>query len=124
LVKPGVTQRDVFLNRFDIKQITEKTDDGGRSYNDNALKPPLHIDPKRVGIRYKEDGGADADGVIYVRPGVQDLSLGKSNYAQVRIAVRGDHYLKGMAIYKDDLPPGVDLQFNTNKSNTGNKFDA
>lgn len=124
LVKPDVTQRDVFLNRFDIKQITEKTDDGGRNYNDNALKPPLHIDPKRVGIRYKEDGGADADGVIYVRPGVQDLSLGKANYAQVRIAVKGDRYLKGMAIYKDDLPPGVDLQFNTNKSSTGNKFDA
>jgi hypothetical protein len=29
-----------------------------------------------------------------------------------------------MAVYKDDLPPGVDLQFNTNKSNTGNKLDA
>jgi hypothetical protein len=29
-----------------------------------------------------------------------------------------------MAIYKDDLPHGVDLQFNTNKSSTGNKFDA
>lgn len=124
LVKPGVTQRDVFLNRHDIKQITEKTDDGGRNYQANALKPPLHIDPKRVGIRYKEEGGADADGVIYVRPGVSDLSLGKSKYAQVRIAVRGDHYLKGMAVYKDDLPPGVDLQFNTNKSSTGNKFDA
>jgi predicted transcriptional regulator len=124
LTKPGVTQRDVFLNRYDIKQITKKTDDGGRSYNDNALKPPLYIDPKRVGIRYKEDGGANADGVIYVRPGVQDLHLGKSNYAQVRIAVKGDYYLKGMAVYKDDLPHGVDLQFNTNKSNTGNKFDA
>jgi hypothetical protein len=77
-----------------------------------------------VGIRYKEDGGADADGVIYVRPGVKDVSLGKSRYAQVRIAVDGTHYLKGMAVYKDDLPPGVDLVFNTNKSNTGNKLDA
>jgi hypothetical protein len=35
---------------------------------DFGIQPPLHIDPKRVGVKYKEDGGADADGVIYVRP--------------------------------------------------------
>jgi hypothetical protein len=64
------------------------------------------------------------DGVIFVRPGVKDLSMGAAPYAQVRIAVDGTHYLKGMAVYKDDLPPGVDLQFNTNKSDTGNKLDA
>jgi DNA-binding CsgD family transcriptional regulator len=29
-----------------------------------------------------------------------------------------------MAMYKDDLPAGVDLVFNTNKRNTGNKLDA
>jgi hypothetical protein len=29
-----------------------------------------------------------------------------------------------MAMYRDDLPDGVDLVFNTNKSNTGNKLDA
>jgi hypothetical protein len=29
-----------------------------------------------------------------------------------------------MAVYKDDLPKGVDLQFNTNKRDTGNKLDA
>lgn len=125
LVGPGVTQRDVFLNRDKIQVITKKSDDGGRSFNEDlAIHPPLHIDPKRVQVRYKEDGGDQHDGVIYVRPGVPDISLGKSRYAQVRIAIKGDHYLKGMAIYKDDLPPGVDLQFNTNKSNTGNKFDA
>jgi hypothetical protein len=125
LVKPGVTQRDVFLNRDKIALISKKSDDGGKTFNEDlAIRPPLHISPKRVGIRYKEDGGADADGVIYVRPNVPDVSLGKSHYAQVRIAVEGNHYLKGMAIYKDDLPKGIDLQFNTNKSNTGNKFDA
>jgi hypothetical protein len=42
----------------------------------------------------------------------------------VRIGIDGTHYLKGMAVYKDDLPKGVDLVFNTNKSNTGNKLDA
>jgi len=124
LVKPGVTQKDVFLNRDQIRVISEKSDDGGRTYNDRALKPPLSIDAKRIDVRYKENGGADADGVIYVRPGVKDVTLGKSQYAQVRIAVDGSHYLKGMAVYKDDLPKGVDLQFNTNKSDTGNKLDA
>ncbi len=62
--------------------------------------------------------------MIYVRPGVDDLSLGKNNYAQVRIQVGEDRYLKGMAMYKDDLPPGIDLLFNANKNSTGNKLDA
>jgi DNA-binding CsgD family transcriptional regulator len=124
LAKPGTTRQEVFVNRDSIRQISEKSDDGGRSFKETGFKPPLHIDPKRVGVKYKEDGGADADGVIFVRPGVEDISLGKSRYAQVRIAVGKDKYLKGMAVYKDDLPEGVDLQFNTNKSNTGNHLDA
>ena len=124
LTKPGVTRTQAFANRDSIRTISEKSDDGGKTYSDMGFKPPLHIDPKRVAVRYKEEGGADADGVIFVRPGVPDVSLGKSRYAQVRIAVGKDKYLKGMAVYKDDLPDGVDLQFNTNKSNTGNKLDA
>jgi hypothetical protein len=126
--RPGMTQkeiqREVFLNRENVQLISEKSGDRGRTWQDLAFKQPLNIDPKRVDVRYKEDGGKDADGVIYVRPGVKDISLGKSQYAQVRIAVGGSHFLKGMAVYKDDLPDGVDLQFNTNKSNTGNKLDA
>ena len=124
LTKPGVSKKEAFANRDKIRLIAEKTDDGGKTWHDSGFKDPLNIDLKRVGIKYKEDGGADADGVIYVRPGKADLDLGKARYAQVRIAVGGTHYLKGMAVYKDDLPPGVDLQFNTNKSNTGNKLDA
>jgi hypothetical protein len=124
LLKPGLTQKDAFLNQEKIQLISEKTTDGGRSYQDALFKKPLSIDPKRVAVRYAEEGGRDADGVIYVRPGVHDVSLGKSQYAQVRIAVGDTHFLKGMAVYKDDLPHGVDLMFNTNKSNTGNKLDA
>lgn len=124
LCAPGVTSKEAWINRDKIRTISEKSDDGGHTYSDKGFQPPLHIDLKRVGVKYKEDGGADADGVIYVRPGVKDVELGKSKYAQVRIAVGGTHYLKGMAVYKDDLPAGVDLQFNTNKSNTGNKLDA
>lgn len=125
LCKPGTTKQEAFVNRDKIQLITKKSDDGGRNFNhDLSFSPPLNISSKRVAVRYKEDGGADADGVIFVRPGVKDVSLGKSNYAQVRIAIDDSHFLKGMAVYKDDLPVGVDLMFNTNKSNTGNKLDA
>lgn len=105
-----------------IKMITEFSQDGGLSYN--RLKPPMSFDSKRLAVRYNEEGGGKTDGVIYIRPGIKDTSLGHSNYAQVRIAVDGTHFIKGMAMYKDDLPPGVDLMFNTNKSDTGNKLDA
>lgn len=122
LAPPGTTYSEVFKNRGEIKSITNFSDDGGRSYY--GIADPVSVHPKRIAVRYAEDGGASADGVIYVRPGVKDLSLGGANYAQVRVKVGDDHYLKGMAIYKDDLPDGVDLVFNTNKKDTGNKADA
>lgn len=122
LAKPNTPYKEVFQNRDQIKQITDFSEDGGRSFL--GLQPPLSISSKRIDVRYADMGGKEADGVIYVRPGVKDLSLGAANYAQVRIAVDGTHYLKGMAVYKDDLPKGVDLVFNTNKSNTGKKSDV
>jgi biotin operon repressor len=122
LAKPDTSYSEVFRNKDQIQQITDFSDDGGRSYQ--GIHPPTSVNSKRVAIRYAEQGGTEADGVIYVRRGTEDLSLGRSNYAQVRIAVDGTHYLKGMAMYKDDLPDGVDLVFNTNKHNTGDKLDA
>jgi hypothetical protein len=122
LAPPDTPYSEVFRNRDQIRQITDFSDDGGRTYY--GIKPPLSVSSKRVDVRYAEQGGAAADGVIYVRPGVQDISLGSARYAQVRIAVDGTHYIKGMAMYKDDLPDGVDLMFNTNKKSTGNKLDA
>lgn len=125
LARPGVTQKEVFLNRHDIKTISEHTEDSGRSWK--GIEPPESISSKRVGINYAEHGGLDADGVIYVKPGAKGLDLGGAQYAQVRIAVDGTHYLKGMAVYKHDLDPnGPDLVFNTNKSkaSVGNKLDV
>lgn len=119
---PGTVQNDAWTNRFNIKQITEFSEDGGHSFN--TFKTPIKLDLKRVNIRYGNEGGSDADGVLYVRPGIDDLSLGKSRYAQVRVQVNDTHYLKGMAIYKEGLPDGVDVVFNTNKIDTGNKLDA
>lgn len=122
LAPPDTPYSEVYKNRGQVRQITEYSEDGGRSYL--GVKPPTNVDSKRISVRYAEDGGADADGVIYVRPGVDDISLGGARYAQVRISVDGTHYLKGMAMYKDDLPDGVDLEFHTSKKNTGNKKDA
>jgi DNA-binding CsgD family transcriptional regulator len=122
LAPPGTTYIDVKKNMDKIKQISDYSEDGGRSFL--GILPPISVDSKRVTVKYAEQGGAAADGVIYVRPNVSDLSLGGSHYAQVRIAVDGTHYLKGMAMYKDDIPKGVDLIFNTNKSDTGTKHDA
>ena len=122
---PGTIYKDIVTNKENIEQVNAFSEDGGRTFL--GIKTPLNISSKRVGINYDEDGGSLADGVIYVRPGVKDISIGNARYAQVRIAVDGSHYLKGMAVYKDDLPKGVDLLFNTNKSRAdigGNKLDA
>lgn len=106
-----------------IRAITEYIDpDTGEEAID--LGPIVSVNPKRVGVVYGPDGGAARDGVMYLRPGVNDISLGNSQYAQVRIKVGEGNYLKGMAMYKDDLPPGIDILFNTNKKDTGNKLDA
>ena len=127
LAKPGITQHDVWMNRHDIQTISEASDDRGRAESWKGIVPPESISSKRVGINYAEDGGRDSDGVIFVKPGAKGLDMGGSQYAQVRIAVDDTHYLKGMAVYKNDMDPnGPDLIFNTNKSraSVGNKLDV
>lgn len=88
--------------------------DGGDSF-EKKFHYPTSLDPKRLQIRYAEDGGIDKDGVVELRRNVEDLSLGTNRYSQVRIMVDGTHYIKGMAVYSDDMPDGVDVVFNTNK---------
>ena len=83
-----------------------------------GLRPVKSIDSKRVYINYTDEngkGGAEKDGTIELRRGVEDISLGNSRYAQVRIGVDGTHYMKGMAIYSDNIPDGYDVVYNTNK---------
>ena len=122
ITRPGTTYRDAVANKDKVQQVFDHSDDGGQTFR--GIKPPMNINANRVQVKYKEEGGHLEDGVMYIRRGVPDVSLGGSAYAQVRIAVGGTHYLKGMALYKDNLPDGVDIQFNTNKSNSGNKLDA
>ena len=113
LAPPGVDYATVSKNRDKIQIPGVYTEDNGQTIR--PLEPPKSVSSKRVSIRYAEDGGVDRDGLIELRRGVDDISLGKAQYAQVRIAVDGTHYIKGMAVYADDLPKGIDIRFNTNK---------
>ena len=116
-------KNDISEDLTKIKSITDYFE-----YNDNGefvsrgVKYPAEFSSKRLAIRYGDEkdsngiSGKDKDGVIELRRGVEDISLGGAIYAQVRINVDGTHYLKGMAVYSDDLPDGVDILFNTNKA--------
>ena len=114
LAKPEFDQKYAYNHQDQIDSLGDyHSDDGGETFT--KLQRPSSLDSSRVAIHYGDEGGLDKDGVIEIRRGVPDLDLGKSHYAQVRILVDGDHYLKGMAVYSDDLPDGVDVRFNTNK---------
>ena len=115
LAKPNIEQRDIYADFGKIQSVSDDyfTRDDGQTYT--KLEYPASVDSKRIQICYGDQGGLAKDGVIELRRGVDDLNLGKSHYAQVRILVDGTHYLKGMAMYADDLPDGVDIRFNTNK---------
>ena len=115
LCKPG-TPHNAIYDLDKVKTINDYISrDDGQTF-EKKFHYPESLDSKRLQIRYKEDGGIDKDGVVELRRNVPDLSLGESRYSQVRIMVDGTHYIKGMAVYSDDMPPGVDVIFNTNKS--------
>lgn len=115
LTKGDIPTKEVYAHMDEIVPagMDHYSEDGGLKYE--KRKPPESISSDRVFVKYAEDGGTNKDGVIEIRPGVPDLSLGGARYAQVRIAVDGTHYLKGMAMYSDDIPKGYDVVFNTNK---------
>lgn len=114
LAPPGTTWADVNFNKDRIKMVNQFSDDGGLTYEKPPTKPKS-ISSDRIMVRYGDEGGSAKDGVIELRRGVAELSLGQDNYSQVRIAVNDTHYLKGMAVYNDHMPKGVDVIFNTNK---------
>ena len=117
LSKPGTNWHDArqAVVNGELRVITAQSDDGGLSFR-KAHPMPKMVDLNRIDVRYGDEGGNKMDGVIEIRRDVPDLDLGGSSYGQVRVAVNGTHYLKGMVMYADDLPPGVDIRFNTNKT--------
>src|SRR5690606_8834381 len=82
LAPPGTTFPDVMANQDKIRGINAWSDDSGKSWT--TTMPPLQVNPKRIAVRYGDEGGAEADGVIEIRRGVEDLSMGGARYAQVR----------------------------------------
>ena len=122
LCPPGTKHSEI----YDFDKIHSIVDyvshDGGETFDKFVY--PKSMDSKRLKIRYAEDGGIDKDGIVEIRRGVDDLSLGESRYAQVRILVDNKKYIKGMAVYSDDMPDGVDVVFNTNKTKDKAKLDV
>lgn len=114
LGKPEFDQSYAYKHQSEIQSLGDyHSDDGGSTFK--KLERPVSMSSDRVAVRYGDEGGLAKDGVMEIRRGVPDLDLGNSHYAQVRIMVDDSHYLKGMAVYSDDLPKGVDIVFNTNK---------
>ena len=120
LCPPGTEHKEIF-NYENIHSFSDYVSrDNGKTFS--KFEYPSAMDGKRLQICYAEQGGIQKDGVIEIRRGCKDLDLGNSHYAQVRIMVDGksvgadkDRYLKGMCVYSDDLPKGIDVRFNTNK---------
>lgn len=115
---PGSEYKDVSSEPTQIKLITDYSEDGGRSFR--SIEPPIQIASDRVAIAYE----SPKDGLIELRRGVDDIQLGDSTYSQVRIGVDGTHFLKGMAMYTDNIPDGYDILYNSNKKNGTDKYDV
>ena len=111
----GTPTKEIYQNLDDIHLVNEyHSDDLGKTFR--TFQKPVAVDSSRIQITYADENGFQPkDGVIELRPGVEDLTMGKAAYAQVRINVDDKYYLKGMAIYSNDLPKGVDIRFNSSK---------
>ena len=118
--------KDVY-NPENIKSITDyhaeldpEADDGSEKFY--KLEYPASMDSSRIQMNWTsndhESGGVLKDGIVELRPGVKDLSLGNSLYSQVRILVDDNYYIKGMAVYGDpkDFEDGKDIIINSNKT--------
>lgn len=79
LCKPGTEHKDIYqLDKIDTVKDYISRDDG-KTF-EKKFHYPESMDSKRLKIRYAEDGGVERDGLVQLRPGVPDLSLGESRY--------------------------------------------
>ena len=117
---PGTEHKEIYSPEkiSSLKEYISR--DGGDSF-EKKFHYPTSVDSSRIKVLLADEIGPDGepgiakDGLIQIRRGVPDLSLGESRYSQVRILVDGDKYLKGMAVYSDKMPDGIDIVFNSNK---------
>lgn len=128
LCPPGTEHKEIY-NFENVHSVNDYySDDGGDTFR--KIEYPKSMNSSRLKIRYADEAGPDGitglqkDGIIELRRGVDDLSLDGSRYSQVRILVDNDRYLKGMAVYSDNMPDGVDVVFNTNKTSDKSMRDV
>ena len=125
IAPPDMTWSQAVKNKDKVNIVQDPySEDGGRTWEN--IEPPMPISSSRIFVRHKDIGGEDRDGLIEIRRGVKDLDIGRHGYAQVRIAVSekdnpksykdGTNYMKGVAIYSDNIPDGYDVVYNSNKS--------
>ena len=128
LYPPGAEYKDLY--DFQLSSVVDYTSaDNGKTFDPTFVKP-VSMDGDRVYVRLLDEVdpatgflSQDKDGVLEIRPGVKDLDLGEGvNYAQVRVLVDGDKYIKGMAVYSDNVPEGYDCVFNSNKTSRDKAF--
>ncbi len=78
------------------------------------------LDLKRLLIRTNEE----KDGIIELKKGVKDIALPEGKkFARVSIPIiDGKYCIRGMAIYSDDLPDGIDVIYNINNNQSMNEI--
>lgn len=122
LCEPGTQWADLRYNHsHEIGLVNEKFEDL-HSLSTRIMRDPLSISGDKIQVVTASEGGSEKDGLIELRRGAEGLDLGNSSYAQVRIAVDGTHYMKGVAVYADDLPKGIDIRFNSSKATREDSF--
>jgi DNA-binding CsgD family transcriptional regulator len=116
IAAPGTDPKDIFKERDQIKMIGQYSEDGGKTML--GLEPIRSISSKNILIKYE----APEDGTIELRRGVPELDLGQARYAQVRIGVDETHFMKGVAMYNDNMPPGINAIYNSAKPQGTDKY--
>lgn len=120
LIPPGKSKQEAYEEIRNDPSVISSLDEIHFTENGHGpaqiIHDPVSFDKSRMMIRYKEEGGEDRDGTIELRRGVKDLDMGNNAYTQVRILTDdGKLFMKGMAVYNDNMPDGVDVIFNSNK---------
>ena len=121
---PDSTWQELLSSKTKIAIPNHFSNDKGLTFFEPA--DAVNVSSEKVLVKYKNDGGGQKDGLIEMREGLPELSLGGKSYAQVRIAVDGTHFMKGMVVARPDLPDGIDFIYNTSAQPPadGNKLTA
>lgn len=83
---------------------------------EECLNPTNNISADRILVSMD----SKKEGIIEIRPGVPELSLGDKRYSMVRVFIGvSKHFIKGMAVYSEEIPEGYDIVFYTRLKSNG-----